>query len=280
MEMLFGVALVLFGIAALVASFGVISTVVYPILWWGIIFIIDAINFWKWKQSPIHSQAKKFFLILLPLSALFWLYYELVNMVYPQWDYVGIISGLWIRVLLSILSFGTVIPIIIEILWFLNGPVAQLPFSGEKLNLIKKYPAVFMSLGWIFSIVPLFSNNFYLNQLMWLGPLFMFLPFAAGSRESANKDFWWLAVATGLISGFLWEFLNYWAGGKWQYIILPDAPHIFEMPIYGYIGFVPFAISTVALYILAKNFIQDRWVIGLVLYTAAAALSYLFVVLS
>ncbi|MBI4992049.1 MAG: hypothetical protein HZB99_02420 [Candidatus Harrisonbacteria bacterium] len=280
MEFLAGLILVTFGVAVLLFSFGVISAVVYPILWWGIIFIIDALNFWKWKQSIIHNQTKKFFLILLPLSTLFWLYYELVNVVYPQWGYAGIISGIWIRVPLSILSFGTVIPIIVEILWFLNGPVERLPFSEKNLSLIKRYPVVFMSIGWIFLVLPLFSNNFYLNQLMWLGPLFMLLPFVSGPRESINKDFWWLAVATGLTGGFLWEFLNYWAGGKWQYIILPDAPHIFEMPVYGYIGFIPFAMSTVALYILAKNFIPSRWSAGLLLYFLAALLSYLFVILS
>jgi hypothetical protein len=49
-----------------------------------------------------------------------------------------------------------------------------------------------------------------------------------------------------LLCGVLWEFWNYWAAPKWVY----DVPRlgfgkVFEMPILGYGGYVPFAWSVV-----------------------------------
>lgn len=61
---------------------------------------------------------------------------------------------------------------------------------------------------------------------------------------------WLGAIAlAGLLSGLLWEYFNFWADSKWIYVILKDAPHLFEMPIYGYLGFIPFAFSTVGVYL-------------------------------
>jgi hypothetical protein len=105
MEALVGIALTFFGVAVLATSLGTISSVVYPIVWWGIIFLVDAVNFKKWGSSLIHSDHKHFFLVLFPLSALFWLYYEFVNLVYPQWIYLGIAPGFWIKVALSCFGF-------------------------------------------------------------------------------------------------------------------------------------------------------------------------------
>ena len=48
----------------------------------------------------------------------------------------------------------------------------------------------------------------------------------------------------GLLCGFLWEFWNFWSTPKWIYHIpLLDFGRVFEMPILGYGGYVPFAWS-------------------------------------
>jgi hypothetical protein len=58
----------------------------------------------------------------------------------------------------------------------------------------------------------------------------------------------WLVA--GLVCGFLWEFWNYWATGKWQYVGVPVFPSVklFEMPLVGYLGFPPFALEAFAMY--------------------------------
>lgn len=277
MQLIAGSALLVLGIGALIFPITNLSAVAYPILWWGIIFLLDFYNFKYWKTSLMREDAKKFWLIIVPLSAIFWLYYEMANLFYPQWDYSGIVAGIPTRIVLSLLSFGTVIPIVVELLWIFIGSLQKISVSDAGEALLRDHKAVFIAIGLACTTLPFYSTYFYANQLMWLGPLLIFLPFVA-SPSVEYKRFWAYAVVTGLVSGVLWEFLNFWAGGKWQYIILPNTPHIFEMPIYGYIGFIPFALSTIVLYVYAKNFIQAKLVSGFLLYLAAIILSYVFVV--
>ena len=56
-----------------------------------------------------------------------------------------------------------------------------------------------------------------------------------------------LAVAVGLaglLCGTLWEFWNFWATPKWVYHIpYVDFLRVFEMPLLGYAGYIPFAWS-------------------------------------
>ena len=55
-----------------------------------------------------------------------------------------------------------------------------------------------------------------------------------------------LIGTAGLACGILWEFWNYWSMPKWEYTL----PHlgfasVFEMPVLGYGGYVPFALFVV-----------------------------------
>ena len=58
-----------------------------------------------------------------------------------------------------------------------------------------------------------------------------------------------------LICGFFWEMWNYYSYPKWIYHT-PGAQflHLFEMPLLGYAGYIPFALELFAL----KNFIWPR----------------------
>ena len=54
---------------------------------------------------------------------------------------------------------------------------------------------------------------------------------------------------SGLLCGVLWEFWNYWAVTRWTYTV-PYASDlkVFEMPVDGYLGFLPFALECFAMY--------------------------------
>jgi hypothetical protein len=58
-----------------------------------------------------------------------------------------------------------------------------------------------------------------------------------------------------LICGFFWEWWNYFSYPKWVYHT-PGAEflHIFEMPLLGYIGYLPFAWELYAL----RNFLSPK----------------------
>jgi hypothetical protein len=56
-------------------------------------------------------------------------------------------------------------------------------------------------------------------------------------------------IAAGGVCGILWETWNFWAKSKWAY----DIPffewiHVFEMPLAGFFGFLPFAIECHEMY--------------------------------
>jgi hypothetical protein len=56
-------------------------------------------------------------------------------------------------------------------------------------------------------------------------------------------------IVSGAICGLLWEFWNFWAGTKWHYHV-PYFPNVklFEMPVMGYLGFLPFAAECYLMY--------------------------------
>jgi hypothetical protein len=117
---------------------------------------------------------------------------------------------------------------------------------------------------------------------MWVGSALMCAPFLISreadiERRLSIKKFFAGGIAIGILSGILWEFLNYWAGGKWQYIILPESFRIFEMPVYGYIGFIPFAFSTIFLYLFAKSYLLAKPGIIIPLWVFIFVASYVFV---
>ena len=52
------------------------------------------------------------------------------------------------------------------------------------------------------------------------------------------------AMLAAIICGGFWEMWNYYSLAKWQYSIpLVQRFHIFEMPLLGYAGYLPFGLE-------------------------------------
>ena len=250
-----------------------LSKAIYPILWWIIILFADAANFRQNNKPLIFGNPKKFFGIILPVSVLYWLYFELANFYFPQWYYLGVFPSLSARSAMAFLAFGTVIPIIIEIIKLLGGPIEMENYVNRQFN-FKLIHAFFFLIGIIFAATPFFSDNFLFNQGIWLAPFLILLPLL--KLENFSARFSLTVGISGLISGFLWELLNFWAGGKWKYLILPDNFRFFEMPLLGYLGFIPFAFSTLAVYLAVQQFIKPRTANIIILYFTAIVGSAIF----
>jgi hypothetical protein len=87
--------------------------------------------------------------------------------------------------------------------------------------------------------------------LVWVSGVFLLEPLllARGRRglvtDLARGD-WrpWLALwCGGLLCGFLWELWNARSYPKWIYDTPGvGAPYLFEMPLLGYLGYLPFAL--------------------------------------
>jgi len=62
-----------------------------------------------------------------------------------------------------------------------------------------------------------------------------------------------------LLCGVLWESWNFWSDAKWVYSVpLVDFWHVFEMPLLGYLGFMPFALECYLFWQLF-NIIRNAW---------------------
>ena len=75
-------------------------------------------------------------------------------------------------------------------------------------------------------------------------------------RQTAMGD--WRTViiffAAALVCGFFWEMWNIYSWPKWVYTFpYLDGFKIFEMPLAGYLGYLPFGLELYALVALARS---------------------------
>jgi hypothetical protein len=206
----------------------------------------------------MRSHPGRFLGITVPLSVLFWLIYEYLNVFFPQWRYRGELEGTALQVVFGFVSFATVIPILIEFQWLFGGPSAAWSVPPAISRHARAWRGIHVAAGLAMLALPVWSDWFWVNQAAWIGPAIALLPFLGGKSDHGSEipplRFFLCAAAAAITGGFLWELINYWALTKWEYTIHPDWPRLFEMPLAGYLGFVPFAFSTLAVYA-----VQERW---------------------
>lgn len=225
-------------------------------LWLGYCLTIDALVLNK-KGSSLFSRAPKKYIGLFIISAPSWWLFELFNSHLRNWQYVGkehftsLEYGLY-----ASLSFSTVIPAIFGTAEFVSSLKI---FSKIKINLaIKpstKAALLFLSSG-IFLITAILKWPDLFYPFLWITIFLIIEPFnlKAGfsSLLSYTKIKDWkpiISLAAGsLICAFFWEMWNYYSYPKWIYN-LPhlEAIKIFEMPLPGYVGYIPFSFELFAL---------------------------------
>src|SRR5579885_1924899 len=251
-----GIALIAVGITAMAGVFGPLANYTYGITWWGILLLIDEWNFRRrglslWRRGPA-----RFIFVTLPLSAIFWIFFELLNLASPQWRYRGGLSSVAVKVLYGFVSFATVIPIVVELYWLIAG---EFRLPQALADTLRRHAKLLTAAGIALTFIPLVNHRFWLNQGMWVAPALLFLPAARAplvplmpcddyaGRLALN------VTAAGLAAGFLWETLDWFSKTHWEYLILPSWPHIFHMPWIGYIGFIPFAFTVLVVHALAQR---------------------------
>ena len=239
---------------------GVRTSYLFFPLWLGYILVADALVQMRTGNS-LWSRSRRNFALLFLLSAPVWWLFELIDLRTGNWEYLGreLFSPLQFA-LLSTISFSVVIPAVFETAelmrsfdWmqrFASGP--RIPATGAvfvglfviglaMLVATLVWPKIFYPFTWT-SLVLIFEPINY-----WMGrPYFL--------KELCEGD--WRTVISlslgALVCGLFWEMWNYYSFPKWIYHIPGLAfLHIFEMPLLGYGGYVPFALELYAL----KNFL-------------------------
>lgn len=188
--------------------------------------------------------------LLLLVSVPIWWWFELVNSRVRNWEYVEMHDYSSVEyALLASLAFATVVPAL-HAAWRLSGGVLRLPplepRAASRPLYLFEMSAGLASVAMVFILPGLFF------PLVWVGP-FLLLDGVVGfgGGRSLVLELWrreWRLAASiglaGLLCGFLWEFWNFWATPKWVYdIAYVEFLHVFEMPLLGYGGYVPFAWS-------------------------------------
>jgi len=98
-------------------------------------------------------------------------------------------------------------------------------------------PTIFYPFAWTSLVLILEPINYWTGRPYFLREL----------REGDWRTVMSLALGA-LVCGLFWEMWNYYAFPKWTYHIPGLAFfHIFEMPLLGYGGYVPFALELYAL---------------------------------
>lgn len=219
-------------------------------------------------RSENHGPLLKFpfkFLSLFIVSAFFWWVFEYLNRFVGNWHYSGSRYPACQYFLLATLSFSTVLPAVESMKDYLltfdsfkNGFRTCRPVQGLNSRLSAICMVIIASV--FLFLVSVFPDALFF--LVWICPFFIFLGFRIlFSRHHIfsgviNGDFTLVvAYATAaLICGFFWEMFNMYSLARWQYAIpYVDVLHLFEMPVLGYAGYLPFGLECAVIIDLVMN---------------------------
>jgi hypothetical protein len=226
-----------------------------PIQWTGLIVFLDGLHKRRTGHSWITDHFWEFMTLCL-ISIGSWVVFEWYNIYLKNWTYLNLPDNLWIRYAGYAWAFATISPGMFLIYVTLDDL-----FPGADPKTPPRLPdAVFYSfvaVGIASLVVPLIWPSTWMTPLVWVGFAFFLDPINGrlGHRSILSEFFTGhfrsmpLFFLAGLIAGLLWEFWNYWAISKWEYDV-PYWGHIklFEMPVLGFLGFMPFIIESLAIY--------------------------------
>jgi len=225
-------------------------------LWLGYILVVDALVQVRTGNS-ISTTSRKNFVLMFVVSAPVWWLFELINLRTANWEYLGreLFSSFQFN-LLSTISFSIVVPAVFE--------TAALIRSFDWMQRLRTGPrvaatsGVFLGLFAIglamLSAMLVWPKIFY--PFTWTALVFILEPinhwtgrphFLEELRQGDWRTVTSLLLAA-LVCGLFWEMWNYYSFPKWIYHIpVLGFWRIFEMPLLGYGGYVPFALELYAL---------------------------------
>lgn len=243
---------------------GVRTHLLFFPLWLGYILVFDGLCLRRTGTSLL-SRAGRDAPRLFWLSIPAWWVFELFNLRLGNWEYLGRehFSDLGYFILCSI-SFSTVLPaILVTAEWvrshgwierFGHGPAVRPGASAARTSILAGAAMLGATLIW----------PTYCYPLVWVGGVFLLegVCIRLGRTSlltSLRQGDWrpwmslWCAV---LICGFFWEMWNVRSYPKWIYHI-PGVGFwkLFEMPVLGYLGYLPFGLE---IFLLKELLLPDR----------------------
>jgi hypothetical protein len=225
-------------------------------LWFSYILVVNALCLRRDGHS-LMTDRPGYFLLLFPVSAAFWWFFEYLNRFVQNWYYLGVRFSPWTYFWYATLPFATVLPAVLSTREYLHrsGWIRR-AYSHMRPIVLHRTPAAAGCTLLVAAASLLLIGVWpdYLFPLVWVAPLLvivglqtmtkqggMLSQMAAGDWSGAVA-----AVLAALACGGFWEMWNYFSLAKWEYSIpYVQRFQIFEMPLLGYAGYLPFGLECV-----------------------------------
>lgn len=238
--------------------FAPLQTHTFAPLWLGYIVVVNAWTTQRTGRCMLTHRTRRF-LLLFPLSALLWWCFEYLNRFAGNWYYVGIGDfGPWEYCIFASVSFSTVLPAVLGTReWLASFPRLSAGlehFAPIALPAPRLLAAALLTAG-VAGVAGLALWPQWLFPLVWIAPLLVVLALQilAGEDNALSRlayGDWrplWLPAVAALVCGLFWEMWNYGSLAHWEYAIpFTQRFHLFEMPLLGYAGYLPFGITCAA----------------------------------
>lgn len=224
-------------------------------LWLGYIAVVSA---WtcKRKGSCLLTRQPHRMLILFLVSAAFWWYFEYLNRFVQNWFYFGVDQfSAWRYFWFATLPFSTVLPAVMatdELLETIPRITAGLDkVYPVEIRCPRRAALLWFGCGTLSLLAIGLVPNF-LFPMLWLSPLIIITAAQAlcGQKTvfaSLRHGNWGRLVRVALaalLCGFFWEMWNSNSLAGWIYSVpYVNRVKIFEMPLLGFAGYLPFGVE-------------------------------------
>jgi hypothetical protein len=236
-------------------------------MWLGYCLTVDALVYLRRGTSLLTRSWRKYIGLFL-VSAPVWWIFEIVNWRLQNWRYDGgelfTPFQFWAW---ATLSFTTVIPAVFGASELVSSfGFLQQSGRGPLIRPNKPTALAFFVSGLVMFILMLVWPTLFF-PFLWISIYFMMEPINIwlGHRNLAR---WtgvgdWRPVLTlwvgVLITAFFWEMWNFFSYPKWIYSVSwGGCCKVFEMPLLGYGGYLPFALELFAIYHLIAGLLGEK----------------------
>ena len=236
-------------------------------LWLGYCLTMDALVFWRTGTSLLARGWRKYVGLFIVSAPVWWLF-EALNLRMQNWVYEGVARFTPLQYTFwTTLSFTTVIPAVFGSAELVasfgfarrlgRGPLIR----PDKVTTISFFVAGWIMLALMLAWPRLFFPFLWFSVYFILEPLNVWLGNRSLADHTRHGD-WrpvvslWLGV---LLTAFFWEMWNFYAYPKWVYYVAWGGwLKVFEMPLLGYGGYLPFALELYALYHLLAGLLGHK----------------------
>jgi hypothetical protein len=218
----------------------------FSLLWLGYIVAMNALVVRRGGEAPLLARTR-WFLALFPVSAVLWWLFEYLNQFTANWHYAGIAAKSDLAYFVqATLPFATVLPALASTeAWLRTFPrldaLRLFRIAGGRALRFAAFAVGTAALA----ALPTWPQ--YLFPMLWVAPALVLGALHPSYFAPLGRGDWrciLLPALAALVCGLFWELWNWGSLARWHYSIpFVQRFRLFEMPILGYGGYLPFGVA-------------------------------------